>query len=401
MSLSWKERAAAAALLALVHVGLALLPEPPFSGAMNLVLYATNLYVLYCAAVVLRGRPGRTVALFFAGYGALFLLTVVLLGKKPLFILLVVAYASFFGSKALLGLLALFTLSFVVFQPYAFETFIPLSLAYGAVWRARRAASRFALWCLGAGLLGLLALLFPLVHLSLQDSAQTLLRTLSRPDVQRAIWTSLATSTAATAVVALWGVPLAYAMARLEFPGKRFVESLVDLPILVPQSVAGVAFLVLLGPGSPLGSSLQSMGVGISGTYLGVVLAQVFVAAPFLVKSAMTGFEAVPLQLELASRSLGSTAAATFWRVSLPLAWRGMAVGAALAWARAVSEFGCIILFASSPVTAPVLVHTEFLRAGASESRPIAVLLLVTCLWAFIVLRFGRTLMPFSAWRSR
>jgi ABC-type sulfate transport system permease component len=83
-------------------------------------------------------------------------------------------------------------------------------------------------------------------------------------------------------------------------------------------------------------------------------------------------------------------------RISLPLASRGILVGATLAWARAVSEFGCIVLFASSPVTAPVLVHTEFLRAGASESRPIAILLLIICLWVFVMLQFGQSLMPFA-----
>jgi molybdate/tungstate transport system permease protein len=231
----------------------------------------------------------------------------------------------------------------------------------------------------------------------MQDSAQTLWRTLARPDVQGAIGTSLLSSTLATLAVAAWGIPLAYALARLEFRGKRLVESLVDVPILVPQSVAGVAFIVLLGPAAPLGQGLESFaGLRLSGTYLGLVLAQVFVASPFLVKSAMTAFEAVPPQLEAASRSLGASAPRTFVRISLPLAARGIAVGAVLAWARAVSEFGTIILFASSPVTAPVLVHTEFLRAGASESRPIAVLLLVICVWVFVVLQFGQTLLPFA-----
>ena len=110
----------------------------------------------------------------------------------------------------------------------------------------------------------------------------------------------------------------------------------------------------------------------------------------------MTAFESVPLQYEFASRSLGASPAATFARIALPLASRGILVGATLAWARSVSEFGCIVLFASSPVTAPVLVHTEFLRAGASESRPIAILLLVICLWIFVMLQFGQTLMPFA-----
>jgi molybdate/tungstate transport system permease protein len=165
--------------------------------------------------------------------------------------------------------------------------------------------------------------------------------------------------------------------------------------------VAGVALIVLLGPGSVLGSTLEGLGLPISGSLLGIVIAQVFVASPFLVKTAMTAFESVPLQYELASRSLGASPAATFARISLPLASRGILVGATLAWARAVSEFGCIVLFASSPVTAPVLVHTEFLRAGASESRPIAILLLIICLWIFVMLQFGQTLMPFALRRPR
>ena len=112
-------------------------------------------------------------------------------------------------------------------------------------------------------------------------------------------------------------------------------------------------------------------------------------------------FARSPFALLAASLLLSATPAATFVRISLPLASRGILVGATLAWARAVSEFGCIVLFASSPVTAPVLVHTEFLRAGTSESRPIAVLLLVICLWVFVMLQFGQTLMPFALRRPR
>ncbi|HEY3352389.1 MAG TPA: ABC transporter permease [Polyangia bacterium] len=388
----------AAALLGLVHLVLQLVPAPPFTPAMNLALFATNLYVLYCAGAILRDRPLGTLLLFLGGYAALFALVMVVMGKRPLFVLLVVAYASVFGSRALLGFFGLFVLCFVVLQPYGFETFIPLGLIYVVVWRARRAASRFALLCLGAGLVGMTAVLFPLVHLGMQDSAQTLWRTLLRPEVRGAIGLSLLSSTVATLLCAAFGVPLAYALARLDFPGRRAVLSLIDVPILVPQSVAGIALIVLLGPGSPLGHALGGLGLRVSGTLVAVVIAQVFVAAPFLIKTAMTAFEGVPVALEHASRSLGRSAGGTFVRVALPLASRGLLTGGALAWARAVSEFGCIVLFASSPVTAPILVHTEFLRAGASESRPIAVLLLVICVWIFLVLQFGEMLMPF-AWR--
>jgi molybdate/tungstate transport system permease protein len=401
LAFSVKHGVAAVLVLAVVHVVLGLLPAPPFTPPLNVVLFATNLYVLYCAAQVLRRRSGAWLALFLLGYAALFVLTVVVMGKKPLFILLVVAYASVFGSPVLLGFFGLFVLCFVLLQPYGFETFIPLALVYAVVWRARRSASRFALLCLGAGLVGMFAVLFPIIHLALQDSAQTLGRTLARPDVRAAIGTSLLSSTVATLICAAFGVPLAYALARLDFAGKRWVESLVDLPILVPQPVAGVALIVLLGPGSALGQGLASLGLGVAGTFAGLVVAQVFVASPFLVKTAMTAFEAVPLELEQASRSLGHGAAATFARIALPLAGRGILVGAALAWARAVSEFGCVVLFAAAPVSGPMLVHTEFLRAGISEARPIAVLLLVVCLWIFVMLQFGQSLMPFAFQRGR
>jgi molybdate/tungstate transport system permease protein len=393
---TWKHAVIAFVVLAAIHASVELAPVPPFSRGMNLALLFTNLFVLYTASTVLRDRRARSVVLFVAGYSVLFTLLLVILNKPPLFILMIIAYAGFFGAPALLGFFAIFVLCFVILQPFAFETFIPLSLIYSVDCMLRGRASRFVRLCLSGGLLALTAVLFPLIHLGMQDSLQTLWRTFMRGDVASAIWLSLLTSTIATLVLCLWTVPLAYALARTDFPGKRWVESIIDVPILVPQSVAGVALIVLLGPGSVLGSTLEGLGLPISGSLVGIVVAQVFVASPFLIKSAMTAFESVPVQYELASRSLGASPAATFVRISLPLASRGILVGSALAWARAVSEFGCIVLFASSPVTAPVLVHTEFLRAGASESRPIAILLLIICLWVFVLLQFGQSLLPFA-----
>lgn len=401
MTLDRKLGALVALLIFAFHAVLSLLPEPPFSHSMNLVLLATNLYVAYCAGTILRRRTGRALAVFLAGYAALFLLTLVLMGKKPLFILLVVAWSSLFASPVLIGFLAVFVACFLLFQPYSFEAFVPLALLYALLVRLRRKAPPFLLACLGIGLLGLLAVLFPIVHLTFQDSMQTLAHTLARDDVLEALGLSVLSATLSTVLLALWGIPLGYALARLSFPGKRWVEALVDLPILVPQSVAAVALMLLFGPGSPLGAGLEGLGVKVSGSLLGLLLAQVFVASPFLVKSAMTAFEAVPLQLEHASRSLGASPAATFARIAVPLASRGILVGFALAWGRAISEFGVIVLFAPSPVSAPMLVHTEFLRAGASESRPIAVLLLATCLWFFVVLRFAGRLVPFGLSRRQ
>jgi len=391
----WRHTALAVLILGGVHAGIALMPQPLLATPTNLVLFCANLYVLYCGWLVVRDARPAGAGLFALGYMLLFLLVLVLLERESLFILLVILYASVYRVPVLLGLFVLFVLGYVVFQPYAFETFAPLALAFLAVWQLRRAgASRFVQGCLATGLVALVLVLLPVIHLMIQDSPRTLQYVFSRPDVRGAIWLSLATSAVSTLVVALWGVPLAYAMARGEFRGKGLLESLIDVPILVPQSVVGIALLVLLGPASPLGEALQAAGLTVAGRFAGIVVAQVFVSCPFLIKTAMTAFEGVPAHLEDVSRTLGAKTRTTFFRVTLPLASRGILVGMILAWARAVSEFGAIILFAPHPLTAPVLVHNEFLQAGVSESRPVAVLLLLVCLWIFVLLQFGKTFLP-------
>lgn len=382
--------------LAAVHALVALLPGQPIALATNAVLFAANLFTLYSVRLLLRSASTGRVGLFSLGYFVLFVLVLLLLQRESLFILLAIVYAAVFHVPYLLGYFVVFVFSFVAFQPYSVETFIPLAFGWALVWRAMRdRAPKFVTISFAAGLFFLLLVLFPLLHLSLIDSPRTLGHVIGREDVQQAILNSVLTSSTATLFVALWGVPLAYGLARLNFRGKRIVETLIDMPILIPQSVVGVAMLTLLGPGSPLGEALQRyLGVQIAGRFVGIVLAQVFVACPFLIKTAMTAFEGVPLHLEDAARTLGATPVATFWRIALPLASRGILVGAILAWARAISEFGSIILFASTPLTAPILVHTEFAKAGISESRPIAVLLLLVCLWIFVVLQFAQTLLP-------
>ncbi len=388
-------------LIGFVHLITGLLPDPPLSNPTNLVMLVANLYVFFCACLVLRDESNPGVGLFVAGYMVLFLLVLVLLERESLFILLIILYASVYRIKVLLGVFAIFIFSFVLAQPYAVETFIPLASAVLAVWKIRKnSASGFTVFCLAIGLFGLMIIAIPLIHLCIQDSPRTLQFVLMRPEVQQAIWLSLFSSALSTGLVALWGIPLAYALARSEFRGKGLIESLIDVPILVPQSVVGIALLAILGPGAPLGNVLDELGLSPAGNFAGIVLAQTFVSCPFLIKSAQNAFESVPTHFEDVSRTLGAGAAKTFFLVTTPLASRGILTGVILAWARSISEFGTLILFASHPQTAPILVHNEFLKAGISESRPIAVLLLLACLWIFIILQFGKTLLP-GASRSK
>jgi ABC-type sulfate transport system permease component len=130
----------------------------------------------------------------------------------------------------------------------------------------------------------------------LQSSPQSLIASLKDTKLIEAIKNSLLTSTISTLIVALFGIPLAYAMARLQFRGKQIVESMIDLPILVPQTVAGIALLVIAGPKTPLGSLLEKgLGVSISGSYLGIILAQVFVSSPFLIRNCIPHPRGQPL----------------------------------------------------------------------------------------------------------
>ena len=387
--------------LAAGHLLIALVPGSPLAVATNLVLFVANIYVAFCAWLAWRDGGRRGAGLFFLGYFLLLLLVLVLLGRESLFVLLAIVYASVFRVPLLLGLFVAFCLSYVLFQPYAFESLLLLSLGWLVLWQvARRGRSLFVTGSLALGLVLLGGLLLPVIHLAVAESPRTLGVVAARPDVRRALWLSLASSTLATLFLASWGIPLAWVLSRARFRGRAVLESFIDLPILVPQSVTGIALLLLLGPGAPLGQLLERAGLTVAGRFAGLVLAQAFVASPFLIKTAQTAFAAVQPSLEQAAATLGAGPARTFFRVSLPRASRGVFVGVILAWSRAISEFGAIILFAPQPLTAPVLAHNEFLRAGTSEARPVAALLLIVCLWIFVLLQFSRTLLP-APWNSR
>ena len=189
-----------------------------------------------------------------------------------------------------------------------------------------------------------------------------------------------AISTAATLVLAVaTGTPLAFALARRRFPGKRLVETLVDLPLVLPPVVAGIALLVAFGRRGLLGDELRLLGISLPFTLAAVILAQVFVAAPFYVRSAKVGFAAVPRDVEEAAALDGATPWASFRDVTLPLAMPGIGAGMVLCWARALSEFGATLLFAGNlrgtTQTMPLAIMGAFERS-LGEALALAVLLL-------------------------
>lgn len=217
--------------------------------------------------------------------------------------------------------------------------------------------------------LGGVALLFltlPLLALLLR--ALTVRAREGVPDslIPDAILLSLGTTLSTLVLTALFGTPLAWLFARRRFPGKRLLNLLIELPIVLPPAVAGLALLITFGRRGLLGPALTALEISLPFTIYAVVMAQTFVAAPFYLRAAQLGFESVPDEIEDAARVDGAGGWALFWRVTLPLTIRALGAGLVLTWARALGEFGATILFAGSlqgvTQTMPLLIYTVIER---------------------------------------
>ncbi|HEV2126264.1 MAG TPA: ABC transporter permease [Chloroflexota bacterium] len=202
----------------------------------------------------------------------------------------------------------------------------------------------------GAALLAALLLLgFPLFALVWRTlEAGALGPALRNPAVRDAMWLSLTTSSAALGLALALGTPLAYALARWRFPGRGVLDALVEVPVVLPPAVAGIALLMAFGRRGLLGAPLDALGVSLAFSTSAVVIAQCFVAIPFYVRSAKAGFASVERELEQAARVDGATTLGAFRHVTVPLSWPSLIAGAVLCWARALGEFGATIMFAGS-----------------------------------------------------
>jgi molybdate/tungstate transport system permease protein len=245
--------------------------------------------------------------------------------------------------------------------------------------RARRRIPWLAVPAILGGVL-LVYLVVPFLAFLARTGTADVLAGLARPQTQVAIRNSLLTASVSTATATVFGVPLAYLLARRTFPGKRLVEGLIVLPLVLPPVVAGAMLLTAVGRFTPLGGAAAAVGLPLTGTLAGVVLAQTFVAAPFVVVTARAGFGAVDERLERASRSLGYTPLGTFWHVSLPLARGAILAGITLTFARAMGEFGATYMVSSTPRTMPTQIWVDFVASGIDAVVPLALALLAVTL---------------------
>jgi len=234
----------------------------------------------------------------------------------------------------------------------------------------------------------LLFIVGPLVGMFIATSPDQIFESSRDPEVQRSIGLTLWVSMAATLFFALGGIPLAYLLARHDFALKRFVLGIIDLPIVIPHSAAGIAVLGFVTRDSYLGKFGSMIGLDFVGAPAGIAVAMAFVSMPYLINAARDGFSAVPLRLEQAALNLGASPARVFFSISLPLAWRNVVSGLILMFARGMSEFGAIVIIAYHPMVTPVLIWEKFNSFGLSYARPVAVIFILVSLVFFIALRF-------------
>jgi molybdate/tungstate transport system permease protein len=237
------------------------------------------------------------------------------------------------------------------------------------------------------GLVIMAFILLPLIQLITSPSVEMLKESIGDKNVVRSIWLSIYTAGLAALISFFFGTPLAYLLARRDFRGKRLVEGIIDLPIAIPHPVVGIAILSVAGRNHWFGQMLAEVGIRIMGSVTGIVTVLIFVGIPFYLNATKAGFEAISPRLEKVSRSLGASMFSTFARITFPLAWRSMLIGIIMCCARAISEFGAVVIVAYHPMIAPVLIYERFEAYGLKYSQPVAVWLVSISLILFLLLR--------------
>lgn len=232
----------------------------------------------------------------------------------------------------------------------------------------------------------MLFIIAPILGIFLKTGFPEIREALVDHEVTSSIAMTLGLSFMATFFFAILSVPLSWVFSRRHFRGKQFLRGIVNIPIIIPHTAAGIALLSVLSPQTLSGTFAS--GLDIMGTRTGIALGMAFVSIPFLINASIDGFSTVPERLEKAALNLGASPARVFFTISLPLAWRQILTGAIMMFGRGMSEFGAVIIIAYHPMSVPVLIYERFTSFGLAYARPVAVVFITISLLIFIMLRF-------------
>ena len=230
-------------------------------------------------------------------------------------------------------------------------------------------------------------ILFPILAVFSGIGLDTLYQTLVDEEVLSSLLLTFYAGFVATAITMVTGLPLAYILARRDFLGKSWLEGLLNLPIVIPHTAAGIALLMVFGRQAPIGKFASGFGFGFIDQLPGVIVGMTFVSLPFLVRSAREAFALVDPELERVAETDGATKWQVFFLITLPIAWRGVTAGALMMWGRAISEFGAVIILAYHPKVIPVLVYERFSGFGLAMAQPVAILLVLASLVIFVLVQ--------------
>lgn len=234
------------------------------------------------------------------------------------------------------------------------------------------------------GTILILFIVVPIFRMVIAVDPVDLAKTAVEREVIGSVLLTLRASLWATLAAFCLGIPLAYMLARAHFFGKKIIEGMIDVPVIIPHTAAGIALLMVWGRHSLL---TRWTGISIAGTEVAISLAMFFVSVPFLVNSAKEAFKLIDVRFEKTAVSLGASHWKAFTSVSLPMAKRSIISGGILMWARGISEFGAVVILAYHPMTAPVLIFERFQNFGLKYAVPVTVLLIIISLVVFTILR--------------
>lgn len=230
-------------------------------------------------------------------------------------------------------------------------------------------------------------LIIPLIKLLLSIHFISYISTIKDKEVIGSIILTMKVSLFAVIFVLFTGLPLAYLIARYEFKGKSLLESIIDIPIMVPHTAAGIALLITFNNGF-IGNFFSKLNISFIDTTQGIMIAMMFISAPYLINSAKEGFKNIDPKLENISRSLGANSFYTFLKIVLPNAKKDIINGMLMMWARGLGEFGAVVILAYHPMVVPVLIYDRFVNFGLNYSAPVAAVMIIVSVIIFIFVRF-------------
>ena len=223
-----------------------------------------------------------------------------------------------------------------------------------------------------------LFLTIPLIKLFMSVGALSMYQTLQDKEVYDSIFLTLKSAFYAVIFVCITGIPLAYLIARYDFWGKSILESILDIPVMVPHTAAGIALLVAFSNGY----------IDFIDTTTGIVSAMMFLSAPFLINGAKEGFKKVDVKYEYVARTLGASRLSAFFSIVLPNARNDIINGALMMWSRGLGEFGAVVIIAYHPMVAPVLIYDRFNNFGLKYSAPVAADMILVSVCLFLAIRY-------------